>query len=75
MGSSSDVRLGLEGQSIVQAGELGTLVGLLQAEVGGMDRDAFPDFLGECLLGVGSGGQFGSDPFLRDSDIVLGLLI
>jgi len=73
--ASGDVDLGLEGHGVVEAGELGALVGLSEAEVRGLDRDALPDFLGESLVGVGGGCQLRSDPVFRYSGMVMGLLV
>ena len=72
--ASGDVCLSLEGQGVMEAGELRALVDLSEADVGGLDRDAFPNLLGEGLVGVGSGGQLHSDPVFGDLDLVLGLL-
>jgi hypothetical protein len=70
-----NVGFGLIGQGVVEAGELSTLIGLLEADVLGVGRDALPDYLREGLVGVGGGGQLGADPILRDSGVVLGLLV
>ena len=73
--TSDDVRLGLEGQGIMEAGEPGTLMGLSEAKVKGWDRDIFPDFFGESLVDFGGGYQLHSDPVLGYSGMVLGLLV